>query len=234
MGATARIPIAGVLAVAAVLGLGTFLPGPAQGQSQAQDPSCQFTLSIPKLGLYPLIRRLRGDDDIDGNAADIRIEARLFQPKWRQGEEPPGLRLDLDLQISEIKGDGSAYQGSKSFRVKDKWIVGGDIRQVQTCLAGIFKKCVEIFAKEARTEAQLMAQCTYASRWEVKDTMMARSPNNNRKWTVYKNKKAKLMKSVKCLADSDGPDTGKIGCKIIAFRPIIKVNINFNQNPLVR
>ena len=105
MGATVRISIAGVLVAVVVLGLGPFLPVPAQGRSHAQNPSCQFTLSIPKLGLFPLIRRLRGDDDIDGNAADVRIEAHLFQPKWRQGEEPQGLKLDLDLQISEVKGN---------------------------------------------------------------------------------------------------------------------------------
>lgn len=234
MGATARIPIAGVLVAIGVLGLGPFLPGPAQGRSQAQNPSCQFTLAIPKLGLFPLIRRLRGDDDIDGNAADVRIEAHLFQPKWRQGEEPQGLKLDLDLQISEVKGDGSAYQGSKSFWVKDKWIVGGDTRQVQTCLQGIFKKCVEIFAKEARTEAQLMAQCAFASQWRIKETMKVRSPTRNRKWTKYKNKKAKLMKSIECLSDANGPDAGKVGCKTITFLPKLRINVNFSQNPLVR
>lgn len=230
MGATARIPIAGVLVAAVVLGLGPFPPVPAS----AQNPSCQFTLSIPKLGLFPLNRRLRGDNDIDGNAADVRIKARLFQPKWRQGEEPPGLKLDLDLQISEVKGDGSAFQGSKSFWVKDQWIVGGDTRQVQTCLAGIFKKCVEIFAKEARTEAQLMAQCAYASQWEVKDTMLVRSPSRNRKWTQYDNKKARLMKSIECLADANGPDIGKVGCKTITFSSKLRINVNFGQNPLVQ
>lgn len=234
MGATARILIAGVLVAIVVLGLGPFPPGPAQGRSQAQNPSCQFTLAIPKLGLFPLIRRLRGNDDIDGNAADVRIEAHLFQPKWKKGEEPLGLKLDLDLQISEVKGDGSAYQGSKSFPVKDKWIVDGDTRQVQACLTGIFKKCVEIFAKDARTEAQLMAQCTNASRWRIKEIMKVRSPTRNRKWTTYPNKKAKMMKSVECLVDANGKDAGKIGCKIITFLPDLRINVNFGQNPLVR
>ena len=92
----------------------------------------------------------------------------------------------------------------------------------------------ERFRFKARTEAQLMTQCAYASKWEVKDTMLVRSPTSNRKWTQYKNKKVKLMKSVECLADANGPDTGKLGCKTITFSPKLRINVNFGQNPLVR
>lgn len=233
MGATARVCKTFVPLAAGLLVLAVTLPGPARAQTQAESESCQFSLAIPKTAIYPLIQRLRGDDDIDGNAANVDFVAFLHQPKWKKGQQPKGLRLDLDLKIREIDGDGSVYQGSRSYEVIDKWIIGGTSKQIEGCLSGIFKKCVDVFASSARTEAQLMAQCTYASTWQIKDVINGLSPTNNRKWVEYRNENTKLIKSIECLADANGPDTGKIGCKVIDFRPNIRININFNQKAIL-
>ncbi|NQV46202.1 MAG: hypothetical protein HQ504_00320 [Rhodospirillaceae bacterium] len=224
----------GLTAVGLAAGVGFLTPPPAIAQAQKQSQSCQFYLNIPTFDLYPLIRRLRGDDDIDGNAATVNLESFLHQPPWGQGEKPNGLRLDITLTISEQGGDESIYQGAKSFWIKDKWITGGTDKEIQDCLINVFGQCVAIFAKTARTEAQLMAQCSKAAEWKVKDALKLKSGSNNRKWTGYESKVTKLIKSADCLADSNGPDAGNIGCKIITFHPNIKIDVNFGRNPVSR
>ncbi len=233
MGATASVcktfvPLA-VLWAAVLLASAVSLPGSAQ----AEGESCQFSLAIPNTAMYPLIQRLRGDDDINGNAANVDFVAFLYQPKWKKGQRPKGLRLDLDLKISEIKGDGSVYQGLVSYEVTDKWIIGGTSKQIQGCLDGVFKKCVDVFAKSARSETQLMTQCTYASQWQIKDVINGLSPKSNRKWVEYRNENTQLIDFIECLADANGLDAGHIGCKVITFRSDIRININFNQKTTV-
>ena len=44
-------------------------PRPALANHGGQG--CVFTLNIPTMNMYPLIHRLRGDDDIDGSPANI-------------------------------------------------------------------------------------------------------------------------------------------------------------------
>ena len=127
----------------------------------------------------------------------------------------------------------AVYQESRSYEIIDKWIIGGTSKQIQDCLSGIFKTCVGVFASSARTEAQLMAQCTYASKWRIKDVINGLSSSNNRKWTEYRNKNAKLLKSTECLADAQALDGGNIGCRVIHFRPNIRININFNQKAVL-
>ena len=85
---------------------------------------CVFTMNIPDMAIYPLIQRLRGDDDIDGSATTITIDTLIEQPSWKQGEQPKPLQLDVTLRVSEIGGDGTVYAGGKALEIKDKWILG--------------------------------------------------------------------------------------------------------------
>ncbi|MDA0305527.1 MAG: hypothetical protein O3B76_04480 [Proteobacteria bacterium] len=193
---------------------------------------CVFTLNIPKKDIYPLIRRLRGDDDIDGNSTSITIDTLLEQPPWKRGEKPKVFQLDVNVKITELGGDGSIYEGGKTYPISNKWIKGGTVEQIHQCLNGTFKTCVGIFAKEAKTEAQLMAQCTNASVWRVKERFKVKSPSNNRRWTVFKPKSKGIIKSANCLPDANGRDAGNIGCKDITFRDAIRIDINFGHKPL--
>ncbi len=235
MDATAWIWKPGILVQAclffALSGSVVFAPALAQSKSR----NCQFTLNIPTLNIYPLDRRLRGDDDMDGNSPRINVEALIHQPQLdKRGKPADKLRLDLVVKIAELTGDGTAFEGRKSFWLVDKWIGGGNARQIQDCLAKIYKECTKIFAKDARSEAQLKAQCTRASQWRIKDTIEANSVANNRKWTIYLKKRARLLKSANCMSDATGKDTGKLGCKDITFRPRIKIDVNFGRDALAR
>lgn len=227
--------MAGLVAVVIVAGV-EFLPVTVQAQNlaQASGQSCRFNLNIPPFDLYPLNQRLRGDDDIDGNPATISIKSALHQPPWRTGQKSNGLRLDIILTITERGGDGSAYQANKSFWIKDKWIIGGTDKQIQDCLINVFGQCVKIFAKSARTEAQLMAQCSHAAKWQVKEDFKVISVSNNRKWTSYKSETNKLVMSAKCLSDANGSDAGNIGCKTITFYPEMMLDVNFGRPPVYR
>lgn len=237
MDATAWIPKPGILVPAClVFALSGFVAlAPAEALAKSKSGKCQFTLNIPTLNIYPLHRRLRGDEDMSGNSPRINVEALIHQPKFdKRGKPADKLRLDLVVRIAEFKGDGTAYEGRQSFWLIDKWIDGGNGRQIQDCLANIYRECTRIFAKDARSEAQLKAQCTRASQWRIKDTFKAKSGANNRKWTTYLTKKARLLKSAKCLSDSNGKDTGKLGCKDITFQPRVKIDVSFGRDALAR
>ncbi len=220
-----------VFLVAAVMATGFFLPGAAQ--SRNQDRSCQFTLNIPNLEVYPLQRRLKGDDKINGNSR-IELEAMIQRSDEAKGKRTNGLRLDLDVRIAEFKGDGTAFQGHRAFWLLDPWFVGGNAKQVRGCLDNLYRECVKAFAKSALSEAHLKAQCTRAAQWRISDSFTATAGDNNRNWTVYLKKKPKLVKSAECLSGSSGKDTGKLGCRNITFRPNIKINLLFGQNKLRR
>ncbi|MCH7937364.1 MAG: hypothetical protein IH994_09805 [Proteobacteria bacterium] len=237
MDATAWIRKPGILIFACLVFAfsGSVVLAPEEAVAQSKSGNCQFTLNIPALNVFPLHRRLRGDEDMDGNSPRINVEALIHQPQLdERGKPADKLRLDLVVRIAEFKGDGTAFEERKSFWLIDKWIGGGKTRQIQDCLANIYKECVRIFAKDARSEAQLKAQCTRASEWRIKDTFEVKSRANNRKWTTYLKKRARLLKSAKCLSDATGKDTGKLGCKDITFRPRIKIDVNFGRDALAR
>lgn len=237
MDATAWIRKPGFLVLACLVFAlsGSFVLAPAVALAQSKSGNCQFTLNIPTLNIYPLHRRLQGDEDMAGNSPRINVEALIHQPKLdKRGKPADKLRLDLVVRIAEFKGDGTAFEGRKSFWLIDKWIGGGNGRQIQDCLANIYKECIRIFAKDARSEAQLRTQCSRASQWRIEDTFEAKSVANNRKWTTYLKEKARLLKSAKCLSDATGKDTGKLGCKDITFRPKIKIDVRFGRDALAR
>ncbi|MEE8350779.1 MAG: hypothetical protein V3R37_01095 [Rhodospirillales bacterium] len=193
---------------------------------------CVFTLNIPKIDIYPIFKRQRGDDDIDGNATFITIDMLLEQPSWKRGEKPKPFQLDINIKIAEIGGDGSIYQGGETFPISNKWIKGGTVEQIHQCLNDIFKTCVGIFAKEARTEAQLMAQCSNASVWRIKERFKVKSPSNNRRWTTFEPESKSVIKSANCLPDANGTDAGSIDCKDITIRENLTIDVNFGHKPL--
>ncbi len=95
---------------------GFFLPGLAQ--AAGQNKSCQFTLNIPNLNVYPLSTRFRGDDEIDGKSR-IELEARIQHSDDNKGKKTTGLRLDLDVKIAVFKGDGTTFKGHQAFWLLD-------------------------------------------------------------------------------------------------------------------
>jgi len=96
----------------------------------------------------------------------------------------------------------------------------------------IFKTCVGIFAKEARTEAQLMAQCSNASVWRIKERFKVKSPSNNRRWTTFEPESKSVIKSANCLPDVNGTGAGSIDCKDITIRENLTIDVNFGHKPL--
>ena len=107
MDATIRI-----LIVVVIMAAGFFLPGLAQ--AAGQNKSCQFTLNIPNLNVYPLSTRFRGDDEIDDKSR-IELEARIQHSDDNKGKKTTGLRLDFDVKIAEFKGDGTTFKGHQAF-----------------------------------------------------------------------------------------------------------------------
>ena len=228
MDATVRFLIIAVFFVAAF-----FLPGLAPGLAEAKGlkKSCQFTINIPNLNVYPLSTRLKGDDKIDGNSR-IELEAKIQRSDDKKSKNTNGLRLDLNVKIAEFKGDRTAYKGHQAFWLLDPWFVGGNARQVMGCLDKLYQECVKAFGKSARSPAHLKAQCSRAAQWQVTDTFNANAGVNNTKWTTYRKKKPKLVDSAECLSDTDGRVTGKLGCRNISFRRNITLNLLFGQAKL--
>lgn len=48
----------------------------------------------------------------------------------------------------------------------------------------------------------------------------ARGPENQRQWLPFQSNNTGLISSAECLTDSEGNETGKIGCKNITFNPV--------------
>lgn len=48
----------------------------------------------------------------------------------------------------------------------------------------------------------------------------ARGPENQRQWMIFQSNNTGLINSAECLTDTDGNETGKIGCKNITFNPV--------------
>jgi len=220
-----------ILIVVVIMAAGFFLPGLAQ--AAGQNKSCQFTLNIPNLNVYPSSTRFRGDDEIDGKSR-IELEARIQHSDDNKGKKTTGLRLDLDVKIAEFKGDGTTFKGHQAFWLLDPWFVGGNADKVRGCLDNLYKECVKAFGPSALSKAHLKAQCSRAAQWRVSDSFNANAGDNNTKWITYKKKKAKLVNSVECLSDTDGKVTGKLGCRNISFRRNIKINVVFGQDKLRR
>ena len=68
----------------------------------------------------------------------------------------------------------------------------------------------------------------------IEAKLKANAGDNNTKWTTYKKKKAKLVNSAECLSDTEGRETGKLGCRNITFRRDIKINLLFGHDRLRR
>jgi len=217
--------------VAAFMAAVYFLPGLAQ--ATGQDNSCQFTINIPNLNVYPLSTRLKGDDEINGNSR-IELEALIQRSDEKKGQKTNGLRLDLDVKIAEFKGDGTTFKGHQAFWLLDPWFVGGNAAKVRGCLDNLYKECIKAFGAGAISKAHLKAQCSRAAQWRISDSFKANAGDNNTKWTTYKKKKAKLVNSAECLSDTEGRETGKLGCRNITFRRDIKINLLFGHDRLRR
>lgn len=222
MDATIRVLFAAVLVSA-----GFFSPVPALAVNP--DPACQFTLNIPNLNVYPLQHRVRGDEKIEGKSR-IEMEALIQKASGKNGKNGrngKGLRLDLNLKIAEFKGDGTAFRGSQAFWLLDHWFVGGSAK-IQSCLDNLYQACVKSFKASALSPAHLKTQCNRAAQWRITDSFKATVGDNNKNWTVYKKRKAKLVYSAECLTDT----SGKLGCRNITFRPNIQINLNFGSKKL--
>lgn len=202
--------------------------------ARGQQNSCLFTLKIPTLHVFPLMRHVKGDDDMEGNRPSIDLKAFIHQPKSKKGRRAKNLRLDLSVRIAEFKGDGTAFLGTQSFWISDRWLAGGSSKQMEECLAERYRDCIKAFGGKGRSKASLKAQCGRAAEWRVKEIFRPEAAPGNRKWTTYKKKGAKLLKSAECLSDVSGADSGKLGCRNITFRPNIKININFGGEKLRR
>lgn len=70
----------GILGTAGLVASVLLPPGPARGQRN----SCLFTLKIPALHIFPLLRHGRGDDDMEGHRPHIDLEVLIHQPKSRK------------------------------------------------------------------------------------------------------------------------------------------------------
>ena len=217
--------------VAVIIAAGFFLPG--LSQAAGQDNSCQFTINIPNLNVYPLSTRLKGDDKINGKSR-IELEVLIQRADENKSRKTNGLRLDLDVKIAEFKGDGTAYKGYQAFWLLDPWFVGGNAAKVRGCLDKLYQECAKAFGPSALSKAHLKAQCSRAAQWRVSDSFNANAGDNNTKWTTYKKKKAKLVNSAECLSDTEGRGTGKLGCRNIIFRRNITINVVFGQDKLSR
>lgn len=225
MDATIRI-----LGTAGLVALVLLLPGAARGQRN----SCLFTLKIPTLHVFPLMRHVWGDEDMEGHRPRIDVEALIHQPKSEKGRRAKNLRLDLSVRIAEFKGDGTAFLGTRSFWISDRWLAGGSTRQIQECLAERYRDCIKAFGGNGRSEAALKARCGRAAEWRVREIFRPEAAAGNRKWTTYEKPGAKLLTSAECLSDVRGADAGKLGCRNITFRPAIKINVNFGAQKLRR
>lgn len=202
------------------------------GAARGQESSCLFTLKIPTLHVFPLMRLVQGDNDMEGHRPRIDLEALIHQPDSKKGRRAKNLRLDLSVRIAEFKGDGTAFLGTQSFWITESWLAGGSIKQIQDCLAGRYRDCVKAFGGNGRSKAAVRAQCGRASEWRVKEIFRPEAAPGNRKWTTYEKKGAKLLKSAECLSDVRGADSGKLGCRNITFRPNIRINVNFGSRKL--
>jgi len=108
------------LIIAVFFATAIFLPGFAPGSAEAkgQRPSCQFTINIPNLNVYPLSTRLKGDDKIDGKSR-IELEAKIQRSGDNKTKGSNGLRLYLNVKIAEFKGDRTSYKGHQAFWLLD-------------------------------------------------------------------------------------------------------------------
>jgi len=194
------------------------------------DHSCQFTLNIPNLNLYPLRNVLKVGA---GGSPEISLDAIIQRPEGSSGRGGKALRIDLDLRIAELK-EGGAVQGHQAFWLLDHWFVGGDPRRIRACLERMYQDCVKTFGKSAPTKAVLRAQCQGAARWRVTDRFIAAPDPDNRRWTVYRKKSAKLLQSAECLSASSGKAAGKLGCRNIAFRPNLRIDLTFAHDRVAR
>ncbi len=217
--------------VAAVMAAGFILAGVAEARDQGT--SCQFTLNIPNLNVYPLNSRIKGDDKIDGDSR-IELVAMIRRSDDAKGKRTSGLRLDLDVRIAEFKGDGTAFQGHQAFWLLNPWFVDDTANKVRGCLDNLYRECVKAFAGSALSENHLKAQCTRAAEWRISDSFKATAGDNNKEWTTYLKKKPKLVKSAECLSGTSGKDTGKLGCRKITFRPNIEIDLRFGHDKLRR
>ena len=74
----------------------------SSGAARGQESSCLFTLNIPALHVFPLMRHGKGDDDMEGHRPRIDLEALIHQPESKKGRRAKNLRLDLSVRIADF------------------------------------------------------------------------------------------------------------------------------------